>query len=110
MERGALKSGVATVFESSAIVRGVRAIGSAFAAASRGSAAAGPLGAARRWWLALSLRECHRCVGIGLIVAATVHVVLRLASRPADWLWLIVPGIAIAQGMLLLVVSRRADA
>jgi hypothetical protein len=45
-----------------------------------------------------------------LIVAATVHVALRVAGRPADWLWLIVPGIAVAQGLLLLVVSRRADA
>jgi hypothetical protein len=45
--------------------------------------------------------------GTMLLVAAVVHLGLGLtASRPAGWLWLIVPGVTLASAAILIVASR----
>lgn len=50
-------------------------------------------------------------IGIAMLTAAAVHVGLRVVQGSgAGWLWLIVPGIAAAQGLLLVAASKPGPA
>lgn len=46
--------------------------------------------------------ERLRAAGVTLIIASVVHVSLTIFQRlPDGWMWLVVPGIAVAQGVVL---------
>lgn len=60
-------------------------------------------GYARRAWARGDTQQRRLLIGLGLIVAAAVHVSLvAWQEPPPSWLWLIVPGLAAASGALFL--------
>jgi hypothetical protein len=77
-------------------------------AASRGSRV---MHIARAWaasWRAIGRSERLRATGMMLIAAVMVHVtVVSLHRIPAGWMWLVIPGIALAQGLLLVIAGGR---
>lgn len=60
-------------------------------------------------WRGAGWRERRRAAGLMLSVGAAVHVGLSaLVAPPPGWLWLILPGLALAIGVLLLAASGTA--
>lgn len=104
-------SRVSSAVESSVIARALAVVAARTGHLYRGSRIAGVVERARAYWSALGMFERRRFVGLALTTAAAVHVALRLVQGPpADWLWLIVPGIGAAQGLLLVMASMRGGA
>jgi hypothetical protein len=57
----------------------------------------------RQLWSGTASAQKRLVGGIGLLVAASVHVgLVTWHEQPPSWLWLIVPGLAVAAGLLLL--------
>lgn len=101
----------ADLVESSAIARVATALAARVAAYARTSRLSRVLAPAAASWASLPHRERTFSVGLILVCAVVTHVALRLAQgAPGDWLWLIVPGIAAAQGLLLVAASKPGPA
>jgi hypothetical protein len=70
------------------------------------------VGAVQRAWIGLELAEKRLLVGLVLVVAALVHVGLVWWHEvPPSWLWLILPALAAALGVVFLMfasVARKA--
>lgn len=100
---------VAAVIESSAIVGLLdRSLDHIWRAASS-SVVASMAPAAARAWTALDVRVRRVAVGTMLIVAVAAHLVLTLATQvPPGWIWLVLPGIAGAIGLLLVAAPGLA--
>jgi hypothetical protein len=93
---------VAAVIKSS-VVFGVfdRALGRVWQSASSSVAVAIATEAASAW-SGLDTRVRRVAVGTMLIVAVACHIVFTLVTQvPAGWLWLVLPGIIGAIGLLL---------
>ena len=59
----------------------------------------------------LAHSERVRGVGLALVVAAVVHVAMMMAQGPrAGWVWLVVPALAGAIGVMLLVAAGTSNA
>jgi hypothetical protein len=71
------------------------------------------VGAVQRIWHGLALPEKRLLVGLILVVAALVHVgLVWWHEAPPLWLWLILPALAAALGVVFLMfasVERKAD-
>lgn len=97
---------VAAVIESSAVFGLLdRSLGHVWRAAAGSVVAATATQAARVWTgLATGLRRL--ALGIMLLTAVAAHIVFTLVTlTPPGWLWLVLPGIAGALGLLLVVAS-----
>lgn len=93
---------VAAVIKSS-VVFGLfdRVLGSAWQAASSSVAVSMAAGAANAW-TGLDTRARGVAIGMMLIVAVATHILLTLVTKvPPGWLWLVLPGIFGAVGLLL---------
>ena len=102
---------VAHVVASGIVARGIArviAAGRASLGSSRVLARLRPLAAS---WQAADWASQRRGLGVLLLAAVATHLVLVLASTaPRGWLWLILPGIAAAVGLLLLAAAPRRPA
>lgn len=96
---GHADAAVTRVFEQSALVRTIERGGRAVAAAASRSRL---IAAGREWYSAAAVRLGH------LLLAATItHIVLMLViAQPFSWLWLILPSIVAAIGVILVLTSR----
>lgn len=102
----AMTSRLAAAADASLIARSLRAVASGFQSAYPGSAVAVAATRVVGYWSANSRFERRRWTGITLVTAAVVHASLRVVEGSATgWLWLIIPGIAMAQGLLLVAAS-----
>lgn len=94
-----------------AIVRSSRVfqlIDRAVDAAARVCESSTVVGSVRRLSGRIVPRQRQLLVGLGLIVAAVVHVSLVMwQEQPPSWFWLIVPGLAVASGVLILTFTPR---
>ena len=95
------------ILRSSAIVRAVSRVIEAVERAARQSSS-------QRLWLELTgaWRRADRAVrlqsiGTALVTAVVVHIALLLGRPLPGWRGLVVPAIALAQGLLLLAASPR---
>jgi hypothetical protein len=62
-------------------------------------------------WRAMAPWARLRTIGVALFTAVIVHVALEWLQRhPVGWMWLVVPGIALAQAVLLIVMSLGREA
>ncbi len=88
-------------FEQSALVRTMERGGRALTTAASKSRL---IAAAREWYTAAAMRLGH------VLLAATItHIILMLViARPVSWLWLILPSMAAAIGVILILASRPA--
>ena len=97
------------VIEQSVIVRGMSRLIRHIESAARGSRtmqAVGPLTAA---WHALDRNARLRAAGTALIAAVVVHVgATWLHQLPVGWIWLVLPGIALVQGVVLLAAGSSS--
>ena len=75
----------------------------------RGAGDSVAVSAATRWvaaWRGLGRSTQRFAAGLTLVVAVATHLLLAIATEtPAGWLWLILPGLALAIGGLLLLAS-----
>jgi hypothetical protein len=95
------------LFESSLIGRTARSAVAKASAAYRGSRCGHAVAASVGQWQTLPAAGRRWTVGLALLTAAGVHVGLQLVQgAPPSWLWLIVPGIAAAHGLLQLLAAR----
>lgn len=104
-----LPPGVTPILESSIVVG---AADRALSAADRGvahSTAARWLRHARERWRQLPSGLQQRAVGVALLTAAVVHVALALwRHTPPGWLWVVIPGVSAAVGVVLLMASTAS--
>jgi EamA domain-containing membrane protein RarD len=102
---------VANVVASGTVARGIArviAAGRASLGSSRVVALLRPLAAS---WREADWAAQRRGLGVLLLTAVATHLVLVLASTtPRGWLWLILPGMASAVGLLLLAAASRRPA
>jgi hypothetical protein len=95
------EAAAARAFEQSALVRTMEHGGRALTTAVSESRL---IAAGRKWSAAAAVR-----LGQVLLVAAITHVALMLAiAKPVSWLWLILPSLVAAIGVVLMVLSRPA--
>ena len=89
----------ATIVRSEHLVRGLELV-------AEGSRSTAVLAALLGKWQALHWAERRRMSGTTVLVAAMVHLLLVLwAGTTPGWLWLAVPGVTLAVGLLLIVAS-----
>lgn len=97
----AMEAEVVGVVEQSAVVRGLNAA-LLWVRASGGSSIVVAT-VSRLWEQTAGAPHMRRLAGVVLLTAAVVHVLMMAAVGGAPgWLWLIVPGLAAAAGLLLL--------
>jgi hypothetical protein len=99
------------IAESSAVVRLIAFAVRAVCAAGGQSRVVATARSARRAWFAESSIDRTRACGIGLVTAASVYVLVGVWVPPTPgWLWLVVPAMAIAMGLLFALAPSRAAA
>lgn len=99
-------SRVVALVESSLIGRTARAAAGRISDAFYASRSGRALASAGEQWRALAAVERRRTIGLALIIAAGVHVGLQLVQgAPPSWLWLVVPALAVAHGLLQLIAA-----
>lgn len=93
----------------SAIVRFVDRCYRRLEATWRDSAVAGTVAAVNAEWSRASAPHHQRTIGFTLVMAVGTHVGFTLlqGARPG-WFWLVIPGMALAFGLVLLAASRSA--
>ena len=73
---------------------------------SRASANSVALNGLRGAWIGIEAAQQRLIIGIGLLVAALVHVgLVWWHEAPPSWLWLILPALATALGALLVMFA-----
>ncbi|MEO7158289.1 MAG: hypothetical protein ABI039_12035 [Vicinamibacterales bacterium] len=62
-------------------------------------------------WRSLGGGQRRRALGVMLITAAVIHAAMTVLHHlPAGWMWLAVPAIAVAEGVVLLAASGSSPA
>jgi hypothetical protein len=96
------EAAVVAIASQSAMVRVISRAAERFARLYAASRTAARIAALERQWRELACADRLRFAGIVLMVAPAVHIAVALSHQPLpDWRWLVVPGIAAAQGALL---------
>lgn len=105
-EPGCSPPAALAILESSFVVRlGGRVI-TAISQASGQSALLAPARTARAAWQAQPVAIKQRALGIALIAAAATYGALATWKQdPPGWVWMIVPGLAMAIGLVLIAAS-----
>lgn len=79
-------------------------------AAAEQSLAVGSMRAAADAWRGLPGSARLRALAVMLLVAAGTHIVMTLLHQtPAGWMWLVVPVIAVAQAIVLLIAGSESS-
>ena len=92
---------VLALVESSLIGRTASAVVDRISAAYRDSHSGRAIGSVAEEWRAMPATDRRSAIGLTLITATVVHVGLQLITgAPPSWLWLIVPAVTVAQGLL----------
>lgn len=93
---------VIAVLESSKVLGVVDRLFGLVWRAATGSAVVGTAARLAKGWLGLDVPLRRRAVGTMLVVAVAVHLVLTVITQtPPGWLWLMMPAIFAAMGLLL---------
>ena len=104
-----MTSRVVALVESSLLGRTARAAARRSIHAYHASRSGRAVASAAEQWRALATADRRRTTGLVLIIAAGVHVGLQLAQgTPPSWLWLVVPALAVAHGLLQLAAASGA--
>jgi len=99
---------LAAVVEASAVVRLVARVVNTVRNAANHSAFANRACAVRGAWLRQLPAQRTRETGAALVTAASAHLALVFwQGRPPGWLWLVVPALAIAFGLLMALAPSR---
>jgi hypothetical protein len=99
-------NGIAKIVDTSLAVRSVERILSGVQQAAGSSQSAGYVTGLMAGWRRTPPRVQRFAAGVALLIAVTVHVALMAANRtPVGFYWLLVPGMAAAAGILLLLAS-----
>jgi hypothetical protein len=102
---------VVKVIQQSAIVGWLHTWLCRYDAAARSSWMGESIGRIRSDWRVVPRPARLAATGVFLITAAAVHLgLLYMQRRTVGWLWVVVPGIVLAQGLMLLAWSRWIDA
>ena len=79
-------------------------------AAAQQSRVVGSMRAAGDAWRGVPGPGKLRALAVMLLVAAGTHIVMTwLHQIPAGWMWLVVPGIAVAQAIVLLIAGSESS-
>lgn len=94
------------VIARSAIARGLSSVGRRIESAGSRSRSVRAVATIAGAWHGLSRGERRRAIGLTLVTSAAIHAVLTVMHQvPAGWMWLVVPAIAFAEGIVLVVAS-----
>jgi glycosyltransferase involved in cell wall biosynthesis len=97
------EAAVMDVVEGSAVTRTARRVVDVVAESARFSRASALWQRAAGQWSRGSLRQRRIALGLGAMTAATTHVALAVVvSPPVGWLWVVIPSVALAVGLLLI--------
>jgi hypothetical protein len=100
---------VIAIVERSALARGGRRAMAFLGRAWRSSHAARTAGGMLGAWRSLPDSTRRTAIGVAIVTAVATHVAVTATHRiPPGWQWLVVPGIALAQGVVLIAAGRRA--
>jgi hypothetical protein len=99
---------VVETIERSYLYRVVAAVGGTVARAAATSWSLRAVRAVVERWTATPSGERRRAAGVMLVVAVFTHVALRFwQGHEPGWLWTVLPSVAAAIGLLLIVTSRQ---
>ena len=99
---------VIAIVERSALARGGRRVIEFVERASRASRAGTATRQFATVWQGLAPAAHLHAIGTMLIAAVAVHLAVTATRQvPPGWMWLVIPGIAMAQGVVLLIAGRR---
>jgi hypothetical protein len=105
----AVTSEVLALVESSLIGRTATAVVAQISRAYRASRTGRAITSAAASWRAMPSADRRWTIGLALMTAAGVHVGLQLINgAPPSWLWLIVPAVAVAHGLLQILAAGGA--
>lgn len=100
---------VAAVIESSVLFGMLASVLDAVFRAASGSVVVRLLARAAAGWRRLDLPSQRQMAGTTVLVAVAVHLALMLmTAAPPGWLWLVLPGLASAIGLLLVAAPGLA--
>jgi hypothetical protein len=98
---------VIAIVERSALARGGRRVIEFVERASQASRAGRTTRELAAGWRALGQPAHLHAIGTMLIAAVAVHLAITVVHRvPPGWMWLVIPGIALVQGVVLLAAGR----
>jgi hypothetical protein len=98
---------IAETIERSSVCRAVLGLAGLFSRAAASSSSMRALRDLRSQWMQTTTMARRRAVGLMLVVAVLVHVALRAwQGHEPGWLWLTLPSMAGAIGLLLVAASR----
>lgn len=95
----------------SAIARGVSSAGRRIESAGSHSRSLQAAAIIARAWRRMDRGQRRRAIGVALVTAAAIHCALTALDQvPAGWMWLVLPAIAVAEGVVLVAASGPSTA
>jgi hypothetical protein len=109
IERHGHSARVIALIENAAVARWPASVMRRVGAAARTSGAMATAGRLAASWRALGRSQQRRASGIVLITAALAHLAaVALHQVPPGWMWLVLPGIVLAEGIVLMLAGSSS--